>query len=97
MSTYEDGYKRGVEAALDEIKGKFNIPWNHLSPLFDAVRKSLLTKKVTKWIRVVYDPYNTPSLYPGSFLQDTKEAAIGTGSNHGLTVSAFPLEIEVPL
>ena len=106
MST--EDYKRGVEDATklltyDEWKEVLNHP-EASKPSANAPdlariaqelrRKKLLTKKVTKWVRVyVHNATGEPS--PGSIFYDSQSAALNntTAPIH----SAVPVEIELPL
>lgn len=100
MATYEDGYKRGVESALDEMSRKLNIPWDNLAQIFDAVRKVLLTKKVTKWVVVLARIGDLEECVSQGRLWDSKSAAeryIERALPTGFALGVFPIEIEVPL
>lgn len=105
--TYEEGFKDGVtkatEPILPENKEYENARNMHqtlnedISVLLQNRRKALLTKKVTKWIRV----YNgSPSIlgpYPGDWFYDCKEEAEDKAETSDRFIGAFPIEIEVPL
>jgi hypothetical protein len=92
-------YKRGVEDAIKEIQENMPLPLSKqvdpadvLNEIPRYLRKKLLTKKVTKWIRVLNGPLGVA--IPGSAFYDSKEAADHPGiSMYGIV----PVEIEVPL
>jgi hypothetical protein len=91
-------YRRGVEDAMKSIL--FNLPLRGLARPLDVVnaipgflRKSLLTKKVTKWVRV-FNSHGTS--WTGTVLYDSKEEAEDNKENLRVEDTA-PIEIEVPI
>jgi hypothetical protein len=101
-------YRRGVEDALTPItyedvqKATVSSPEaavNVYNRISDNRRKTLLTKKVTKWLAVAISPSNGKP-YSLGYFQDTKELALNlrTGDPNSTDfIGVFPIEIEVPL
>ena len=97
MATYEEGYKRAVEDTIREIQENLPLsgvadPVYVLNEIPRFIRKKLLTKKVTKWVRVFRNKTET---FPAAAFFDSKaEADDHNGTEYA---GAYPIEIEVPL
>lgn len=103
MSTSD--YRRGVEDATkpltpEDIKKSPLASSDIAIRVYDQIasnrRKSLLTKKVTKWTAVSISPLNG-KLYSRGYFLDTEEEAYSQKSNDSSWVGVFPIEIEIPL
>ena len=92
----ESAFAFGVNTALDKIVA--DLPKNQGRNIVEVVneaRKSLLTNKVTKWIRV-YQAQK--GLYPAARFYDSKEEADTLGGpfiDDPEYRGAYPVEIEV--
>ena len=99
MST--DDYKRGVEDATKPVTEKSLYYFTEVNDLLKSRRKSLLTKKVTKWVNVfscapsVSDPASAHEYVAGP-LHNSEISARLCSQSYGI-VGTYPLEIEVPL
>jgi len=97
-SNPHQAYKYGVKQATEPIIVS-NLADQYVNEVFTDRRKSLLTKKVTKWVAVGLSPSNG-KYYSAGYFQDTKEQAIANTSgdpNSSDWTGVFPIEIEVPL
>ena len=96
--TYEEGYKNGIRVATAPID-VYNVADLYVNEILEHRRKELLTKKVTKWVRICYDSNNgVLVVYPGSFLYNTEQEALGgPAAWEKIKTTAHPIEIEVPL
>lgn len=95
ISMSQDDYKRGVEDGTKtlfvETGSVFYRP-SEINAALENRRKSLLTKKVTRWVNV-YSDNGHINTAPWTF--DSKEESINAAGPHILATVSF--EVEVPL
>ncbi len=100
--SYRDGYRQGVMAATSghNYTGISFRPGDALpiTDILDAVRKKLLTKKVTKWVNVFreYPSVSDPAAvrYGHGILYDDKDTAFNNLWATEKYLGTFPFEIE---
>jgi hypothetical protein len=96
-----EAYKYGVEKATKPFDGyqQQTLPLSQFNQILDERRKTLLTRKMTKWIIAMpgksgYEEY----IHQGRFY-DSREAAEKFSLQHlgSAILGVFPVEIELPL
>jgi hypothetical protein len=82
VTEYERGYKKGVEDATKLVTPGDVMPDTFYSAneigefVLPRIRRRLLIKKVTKWVRICYSPNRSAAYYAGPELFDTEQEAL---------------------
>jgi len=94
MPTYEDGYRKGVEDALSATQTRWDCRPTALEKIIAETRKTMLTKKVTKWTGVITSAFSG-KLRILEVCDSFEEAKTFLDANSG--PKSGPIEIEIPL